>query len=274
MQDLNSEVIDLLKKITRHKAVKLTNSGNAAIFAALYLCKIINPRPVVAIPDQGGWISYKTYPDMLGFEIVEVKTDRGLIDLNDLEIKTKNASCFIVTSFAGYFAEQDIKSIKEVCRKNKCLLIEDAAGGIGDKILCNGEISDIIVGSFGKAKPVNLGHGGFISVSKKEWFENNDEIFSMFKHSIDLAALKEKLLTLDKRHEFFKMHAQNIKRDLDGFEIIHKDSRGINVCAAYKSDLEKQKIIDYCKSKDLEYTECPRYIRVNENAISIEIKRL
>ena len=36
----------------------------------------------------------------------------------------------------------------------------------------------------------------------------------------------------------------------------------------------KQRIIDYCNENNLEFTECPRYIRINEPAISIEVKRL
>ncbi len=36
----------------------------------------------------------------------------------------------------------------------------------------------------------------------------------------------------------------------------------------------KESIINYCKKNGLEWTECPRYIRLNSKAISIEVKRL
>ena len=42
----------------------------------------------------------------------------------------------------------------------------------------------------------------------------------------------------------------------------------------HNNDEEKDKIIKYCKENNYEYTLCPRYIRVNENAVSIEVKRL
>ena len=37
---------------------------------------------------------------------------------------------------------------------------------------------------------------------------------------------------------------------------------------------EKGKIIKYCEENNLQYTICPRYIRVNCDAISIEVKRI
>ena len=64
---MQEKVISKIKQITKHKYAKIVNCGNSAIFAALYVAKKINPKPFVLIPDQGGWISYKTYPLILGF---------------------------------------------------------------------------------------------------------------------------------------------------------------------------------------------------------------
>jgi len=36
---------------------------------------------------------------------------------------------------------------------------------------------------------------------------------------------------------------------------------------------EREEIIDYCNKHGYEYTQCPRYIRVLDSAISIEVKR-
>ena len=38
--------------------------------------------------------------------------------------------------------------------------------------------------------------------------------------------------------------------------------------------VEKEAITMYCESNGYEFTECPRYIRIIEPAISIEVKRL
>ncbi|MCX6706615.1 MAG: DegT/DnrJ/EryC1/StrS family aminotransferase, partial [Candidatus Woesearchaeota archaeon] len=187
------KVIKKLKELTRHANVKILNSGNAAIFAAAYIISRACTKKLVLVPDQGGWMSFSTYPLIFGLNVKEIKTDRGIIDLKDLEENAKGAGALFVTSFAGYYAEQPMKEISKICRKNSCLLVEDASGSIGDKILCNGEYSDIIVGSFGKWKAADLGSGGFISSSTKDYFENSREIFSFMNFNGDYNAMLSKL---------------------------------------------------------------------------------
>ncbi|MFC1753318.1 DegT/DnrJ/EryC1/StrS family aminotransferase, partial [Thermoproteota archaeon] len=177
-EDLRQEVLDLLKSYTRHKHVRLTGRGNAAILSALYIVKKINPKPFLLIPDQGGWISFKTYPQIFGFQTKTVKTNRGVIDLIDLEKKADGGAALLMTSFAGYSAEQPLKYVASICHEHNCLLIEDASGAISDKTLCNGEHSDIIVGSFGRWKPVDNEYGGFISVKDSDYFSKGREILS------------------------------------------------------------------------------------------------
>ena len=180
------------------------------------------------------------------------------------------ASAIIFTSFAGYFAEQPLKKISKICKKNGCLVIEDASGAIGDKKLCNGKYSDIIVGSFGDWKPINLGYGGFISAKDKEYFEYAKEAFSMIKvhknfYKEILPLLKRKrLINMIKFAEFVKKELSNF-----GFEIIHKNKRGINVVTKFDPD-----VIMYCRKKNYPYMLCPNYIRVNAKAISIELKKV
>ncbi|MBI4141867.1 hypothetical protein HY484_03010, partial [Candidatus Woesearchaeota archaeon] len=41
----------------------------------------------------------------------------------------------------------------------------------------------------------------------------------------------------------------------------------------FNNEQEKQQLIDYCNKNKYEYTLCPRYIRVMDNAISIEVKK-
>lgn len=268
------KAIDILKKYTKHNDVRLTNRGNTAILAALYIAKKVNSKAFLLIPDQGGWKTYKTFPRIFGFEIKEVKTDNGIIDLEDLEEKAPKGSAFIFPSFAGYFAEQPLEEISKICRKNNCLVIEDASGSIGDDNLCNGDYSDIIIGSFGKYKPVELGGGGFISVKKAEYFEKAKEIFPAITFFGDCEKLFEKLSNVQERLKFFFEKAEKIKKDLEKFEILHRMRRGINVAVKFNTDNEKQGIIDYCKKNSLEYLLCPKYFRVNCDAVSIEVKRL
>jgi len=272
------KVLDMLKKITKHGNVKLVQRGNAAIFCALYIVRKINPKPFILIPDQGGWMSFKTYPKILGFETRTVKTNRGLIDLIDLEKKAESGAALLVTSFAGYFADQPMSYISKICRRYNCILIEDAAGAVGDDDLCDGDYSDIIVGSFGRWKPINVEYGGFISAAKKEYFEEAKEIFSTTNHYPKYDVLIEKLGNAKQRIRSMLKEAESVKQDisekLPHIKIIHKDLRGLNVVVRYMDKKEKKEIEDYCDSRHFDYLECPQYTRIDEDAISIELKRI
>ncbi|MFC1742313.1 DegT/DnrJ/EryC1/StrS family aminotransferase [Nanoarchaeota archaeon] len=269
---------DIISKYTKHKHVKLVQRGNAAILCALAITKKINPRAFLLIPDQGGWISFKTYPKMFGFDIRTVKTNRGLIDLIDLESKAESGAALLVTSYAGYFADQPMKYISKICRRYNCLLIEDAAGALGHEDLCDGDYSDIIVGSFGRWKPINLEYGGFISCAKKECYEAGREIFSTTNFFPQFDILLEKLKTADKRVKAMTKLAKAVKEDiskrLPHLKILHKDLEGLNVVVRYADKKEKQEVLDYCEVNDYDFVECPAYTRIDEDAISIELKRI
>lgn len=267
-----NKVINTLKKITNHNFIELTSRGNTAIFAALYCVRKINStKKIILVPDQGGWFSYIKYPKMLELTVKYVKTNYGVIDLNELKQKSKDACAFIYSNPAGYFVEQPIKKIYELCKKNNCLVILDITGSIG-KV---NDFGDFFVCSFGKWKPINLGYGGFVSTSKKEYFEMPKEIFNTISFNEKyFKPLFDKLLSLKKRYQLFEKINEKVKHDLKNFDIIHKEKKGINVIVKFFNKQEKEKIINYCEKHNLEYTSCPRYIRVNEKAISIEIKRL
>ncbi len=262
------QAIKKLCKLTRHSYTLLTERGNSAIYVALAIAKRANPRPYVLIPDQGGWISFKNYPKNFNFNIRELKTDYGVINTRGLRSKTKTASALILTSFAGYFAEQPLKKISKICKETGCLLIEDASGAIGDRKLCNGKYADIVVGSFEKSGPVSLGYGGFISVSNLKYLEVVSDVLSLFKtHDSVYKDLKGKLN--GKRLKKLLEKAEEVKKDLKQFELIHPDKRGVNVITKFNTD-----VIKYCSEKNYHYTLCPNYTRVNEKAICIELKRL
>jgi len=267
LEQLSRKIDEKIRKLCRHEHVHLTDRGNSAIFLAMSIAKKMNPRPDILIPDQGGWFSYKGYPHFFNLNIVEVKTDYGIIDLKDLKKKAKNASAIIFSSFAGYFAEQPLRKIKTICKKAGCLVIEDASGAIGDSKLCNGKYSDIIVGSFGKWKPVDCGYGGWISMNSKEYFEAAREAMSITKiHPQFYTDIHEPL----KKNKIKKLLAlqMRVKQELKDFEVLHRDKRGLNVAVKFDP-----KVLQYCQEKGYQYVLCPSYIRVNERAISIELKR-
>ena len=268
VETLSRKIDQKLRKLCRHDYVHLTDRGNSAIFLAMHIAKKMNPKQDILIPDQGGWFSYKGYPQFFNLNITEVKTDYGVIDLKDLKRKAKTASAFIFSSFAGYFAEQPLRKIKTICKKAGCLVIEDASGAIGDTKLCNGKYSDIIVGSFGKWKPVDCGYGGWISMNNKDFFEVGKEALSITKiHPKFYEEIGDAL----KKNTFRKLISlQNkVKLELKDFDILHRNKRGLNVVVKFDP-----KVLEYCQEKDYPYVLCPSYIRVHERAISIELKRL
>ncbi len=281
MQNKNNSahqnILDKLRNLTRHKSVKLTNCGNSAIFAAFCIARQLG-KDTILIPNQGGWISYKTYPKLLDLKIEEVKTDDGIINLNSLKKLANKKTAIVVPSFAGYFAEQPMKKIADICKKQNCLLIEDASSAIGDKTLCDGRVSDVIIASFGKAKPVDLGYGGFISTNDRENLDKIKDVFSFieFEESFQ-EKLLEKLSNVEARLKMLFAQHDKIVKELEkykGFDVVHRQSRGINVVVRFRTEEEKKKITDYCEKNKLEYTLCPRYIRIEDKAVSIEVKRL
>lgn len=259
------EVIQMLKDLTGKKKVILTRRGNKSIKFALKALAAAG-KTKLFIQDQGGWLTYAQYAKDFGLGLIELKTDYGLIKVNKINDQIDNKSILLVNSMPGYFAFEDMKILLEISKKAGAVLINDASGSIGNE---NAKFGDIIVGSFGKWKPVNVEYGGFIATDG-EYLGDMESVFSA--NFVEI--LVGKLKNLKKRIEFLKSKTKKVKLDLKDFEIIHKEHDGLNVVVKFKDDEEKEKILNYCEKNNLEYTICPRYIRVNENAVSIEVKRL
>ncbi|MBW2981337.1 DegT/DnrJ/EryC1/StrS family aminotransferase [Candidatus Woesearchaeota archaeon] len=262
------QILERLRQLTGSKYIQLTERGNNSLLIALTLVKDFLDKEKVLIQDQGGWITYKQYPKKLGLEIIELKTDHGLIDLTDLEDKADENSILLINSTPGYAVFQDMQKIQEACKRKRCLLINDVSGSIGTD---TAKIGDIIFGSFGRWKPINVEYGGFIATNNDKYYE---EFAASYFEEHKYDELIKKIEELPQRLEKLQEARKKILEDLQSFNIIHKCKKGINVIIKFDDDEVKQRIIDYCKENKLEFTECPRYIRINEPAISIEVKRL
>ena len=255
---------EIIKGILGKKYVYLVDRGNSAIKLSLQIAKLKGFESVY-IQDQGGWLTYRQFPKKMGFKVIELKTDNGLIipeDLmgqNNFAMTKKNV--LLYQSMTGYCAEQDIQGI----RKNFGGLIILDICNLGDKVEFE---ADIFIGSFGKDKVVNLGYGGFIA---------SDFEVDVKGYEFDVARedeLLEKLYASKKRLKFLYHKNRKVKLDLHGFDVIHRDKKGINVIVKFKNDEGKEEVVSYCDKKGYEWTLCPKYIKVNIPAISIELKRL
>lgn len=265
---VKTQIASKLKVLTGHPYIEILDRGNSAIWSAFQLAK-----KKVLVPEEGGWLTYLAYPKKLGLKLAKVKTNRAMINLKGLEQKTKTADLFLYQNPGGYHAEQPAKEIYQLCRKNNCLVAVDVSGALGTK-LCRGDYADILVGSFGRWKLIDAGVGGFISCRNKKIFGRIKSSFKILKDEEKLKTILEKINHLPDRINFLLKRRKKIIEELKNFEIINKNHLGFVLIVKFSDDPEKERIVDYCHKNSLEYTECPRYIRINQKAISIEVKRL
>lgn len=265
---------DQISDITNHEHAKVVNNGNSAILAAM---SIFNDK--IMIPDQGGWTGFKNTAEFLGLKTIEIPTELGIITRDTLEesINKHRPEALFVTSFAGYFAEQSIKEIYEVCENKNVILVEDASGGIGDplKRLANGAHAHIIVASTGSPKIVNVGTGGFISTNDNEIFRKSKYILKTLKaNPVTCAGIAEEIKNAPEILSKTVQACDKIKKQFE--YAAYPDKRGISVVLM----VDNPKKIGYELRKKLSVegrsiiTTCPRYERVIIDAICIEIKNL
>jgi len=267
-------IIEQLKKLTGHTLVELTTRGNTAISAALSV--VANGKKVL-IPAEGGWLTYRTIPKKLGLEQVEVRCHDAVLDLVELHrlLETKEFGALLYQNPAGYFAKQPMREIYELCSLHDCIVVLDVSGGIGTE-LCNGEFADIIVGSFGTWKLVEAKGGGFVSTSNDKLFKKiNEKGVEKLEDSSQIEVIYRELGKLAGRVELLLGFRQKVVDDLLDLklDVVHPNDIGFVVVVRFSSEYEKSKIVDYCAVSGWEYTECPRYIRLNQQAISVELKR-
>jgi hypothetical protein len=265
---MKQEIINKLKELTKHNHIEIVLRGDKAIWSALHLVK-----KKLLIPEEGGWLSYEKYPKKLGIDSEKVKCNNAIIDLEDLKQKVKDADVFLYQNPGGYHAEQDIKQIYQICKKNDCLVVLDISGAIGTE-LCDGDYADLTLSSFGRWKLVEAGFGGFISCKEESVFNQIKDTFKILDGEEKLKTINEKINDLPNRIKFLTERRNKVIKDLKDYNIINKDHLGFVVIIGFTTDDVKEKIINYCNTNNLEFTECPRYIRINKKAISIEIKRL
>ncbi len=266
---LLDQIKEELHKLTKHKYIKLTKRGNRAIALALSL---ISKGKTILIPSEGGWITYKTLPKEKKLNVVEVECEDASLLLSDLKekIKDESVAAILYQNPGGYFAPQPMKEIYTLCQSKNIIVIIDVSGGIGTEY-CDGEFADIMVCSFGEWKLVEAGRGGFISCKEKALFSKITE--EDFSEEETIKKIKEQLTKLPQTISTLLTKRERIVNDLSSFSIRHKYADSFVVIIVFYSEQEKEKIVEYCIKSSLSWTQCPRYIRLNKPAISIELKR-
>ena len=248
-----------IKELTKYQYISLEKRCNHAIKKALKQAKEKGFTRLF-IPDEGGWITYKQFGEKLKFEIVTIKTNRGIIDPSSVQLTSTDV--LILHSLAGYHSVQPCEKIRQVCDKTKALFIEDCCGAPQLE-----HFGHILVCSFGKGKPINYGQGGF--------YATNDE--SLFSPSTIESYISDELYTkitqVQKHLDLFYNKREELRQLFTEYEPIG-DEYAIVLIIPFETDEQKNHIIEKANIARIEYEECPRYIRTNSQAISLEIKRL
>jgi hypothetical protein len=272
-KEIVSRAEKAVSRTTNHRYVQFVSSGNCAIFAVTNAIE-----GEIMIPDQGAWRGFKDYPRLLGKKFSLLKTEMGIIDIEQLdsELQKRRPAALFMTSFAGYIAEQEVDEIAKICRENGVLLVEDASGAVGDPILARGA-SDIIVCSTGSPKILNLMSGGFISTDRREILENSKKIIKACKiNPIVCAGVIPELEEAPRRIQTLVEYSRILKESLPS--AVHKDRRGI--CTGFEVE-EPRKLALRARERGLItdlgkgfLTTCPKYERFLKNGIVVELKNL
>ncbi|MGA2910173.1 MAG: UDP-4-amino-4,6-dideoxy-N-acetyl-beta-L-altrosamine transaminase [Candidatus Microgenomates bacterium] len=105
---------------------------------------------------------------------VDIKEENGLIDEKLIEKKiTSKTKIVIPVHYGGLPC--DMKKIKDIARKHKLVVIEDACHSLGSRYkgtkIGDCTYSDMAVFSFHPVKHITTGEGGMITTNSKEFYE-------------------------------------------------------------------------------------------------------
>ena len=158
---------NLFKKYTNATECVAVDSGTAALDLALKVVDI-NKKEVL-VPSLTFVSSINAIKYNGGIPIfVDVKSNTLCMDPKDLQNKiTKKSKVILPVHFGGYSCDMD--EIKKISKKNKLLVVEDAADATGSKYRNKkiGSIGDLTCFSFHPVKNLAMPKGGAITLNYK-----------------------------------------------------------------------------------------------------------
>lgn len=200
----------------------------------------------------------------------DIDGDAGVIDPVDVERKvTQRTRAILPVHWGGYPC--DLDAITEVARRNKLVVIEDAAHALGASYRKRmiGSISDFTCFSFGAIKQVNAGDGGMLLSRGKHYYERArrlrwfgidrekrrptlegepewDITEAGFKfHMNNIAAamgvehLREIETTLEHRRRIATIYTRGLER-LDGVRVVARDPSRVSAWWLFDIHVERR----------------------------------
>ncbi|MDA8992631.1 aminotransferase class V-fold PLP-dependent enzyme [Candidatus Pelagibacter ubique] len=172
---LGEEVIKFEKKLARYIGVNYcvgTCSASSALYLVFKSLNFSKGSKIITTPMS--WLVSSTSFYMLGLEPTFVDIDKNYnLDPDEIEKKiTKKTKAILVVHFYGKVAQMD--RIKKIAKKNKILLIEDAAQAFGTnyKNKKTGSWGDFGIFSFSPMKTFpSFGDCGAIVFRNKKYLE-------------------------------------------------------------------------------------------------------
>jgi aspartate aminotransferase-like enzyme len=266
---------EALSKTTRHDQAEITGRGGEAIGMVLSAL-----GGGIMFPDQGIWGGAPKHCEGRGITHFYLKTNLGLIEPEALKkaIEDNQPKALLITSFAGYIAEQDVRELSMICRERGVILIEDVSASIGDRILADGRFADVIVGSVRTPKLLNLPSGGFITSNNRGFMERIREHTKQFKpNPVMCAGITAELKHAQNTIDNLEGVSESLKIQLDG--VIHRGKRGL--CVGLLHDEEPKRLAKKARGDGLVtitgrslLSTCPRYDRFLESGAVVELKKL
>lgn len=167
-----SELEKKLCKLTGARYAVAVSSGTAALHAACYAAGIKAEDEVITTP-----LTFAASSNCIlycGAKPVFADIRKGTYNISPDEIEKKITSktkAVVAVDFTGQSVELD--PIKEICKNNNLVLIEDAAHSIGTKYRNQmiGSIADLTTFSFHPVKTVTGGEGGAVLTNNEEYYK-------------------------------------------------------------------------------------------------------
>lgn len=161
-----------LCELTGAKYAVVISNGTTALHAACYAAGISTGDEVITTP-----ITFAASANCVLYcggkpVFADIDPDTWNIDPKEIEKKiTNKTKAIIAVDFTGQAVQLD--EIREICKKHKLILIEDAAHSIGTKYkgVPVGGIADLTTFSFHPVKTITCGEGGAILTNSEEFYK-------------------------------------------------------------------------------------------------------
>ncbi len=168
-----------LKNLFKVNYLSLVNSGSSANLVSAMMLKELKQNQKKVILSTFSFPTTISAFKLLGFEVIlcDIEKNGFNIDAKELEkIINEEVAAVVVTHFLGF--PSDLEKISILCKKNKCLLIQDACETMNLKIENKVIYSygDIITHSFYHPHHLSSYGGGAVIVNNQELFLLADSI--------------------------------------------------------------------------------------------------